>query len=531
MSATFYSIAIECAPGYTGLVDATSNNCIGTWSVAVVMSTQYLMKSDSNRGLGMTVLHCTRTAACLTGTYKSDIGPGQCLACPGNSMTQSSGAASALACVCPPGFTGPNSGPRVPCLAVSYNPNYGADTCMPCPVHAAVPAAALPGVNLEDCQCLEGFTSTGYGCNECANNHYGPSCLPCTACVHGNCSSGIAGSCACILRWAGDTCEVCASGLSGATCELCVETYHYLDPLHGTCRPCPNAALSVVLTLIAVIALVLIVLFLTGDGPSIEFANMCRTTVNFATIIFVIVAKMPIEWPMWMVDLYRNVISFFLLNFNLIVPECLVPIPYNVQWNLVASMPAFVLILVVVAALIGRYFLGRDEQPLHVTIRANFLVFMSMFTAAYLTAVSEPIRAAADAAAVAASPLGAGLISLAQTALNVYIATAVLMLFVVAVLPYLLVIPGFEVSSIIYDIYFRDADYRDKNLNQPSFSVDWAILGLFISVHGAELFEGLAQVAASNGAAGCYCCDFPHRLRHRRYFRWHRRLLRHGARV
>jgi len=71
-------------------------------------------------------------------------------------------------------------------------------------------------------------------CLTCASGYYGSTCqYLCSTCgIHGTCSQGITGSCACQVGWDGPDCQICAANAYGSTCTLC----SLCEP-HGTCTP------------------------------------------------------------------------------------------------------------------------------------------------------------------------------------------------------------------------------------------------------------------------------------------------------
>lgn len=79
------------------------------------------------------------------------------------------------------------------------------------------------------CLCYEGFTEES-DCVLCKNGYWGPNCLPCPACVNGNCTSD--GQCACEPRWAGALCNQCAPTFFGPNC-LPLAAINYIAPTVG----------------------------------------------------------------------------------------------------------------------------------------------------------------------------------------------------------------------------------------------------------------------------------------------------------
>ena len=93
------------------------------------------------------------------------------------------------------------------------------------------------------CRCESvGFAPSD--CEACLAAHYGATCLPCARCeLHGVCSEGIGGACACDRGWAGVECSVCAPNWAGADCAACAPD-HFGDDCtdcdlceRGTCVP------------------------------------------------------------------------------------------------------------------------------------------------------------------------------------------------------------------------------------------------------------------------------------------------------
>ncbi len=140
--------------------------------------------------------------ACPAGQWSPEGSP-DCKMCPVNSAAP---ARSGLItnCICDAGFTGPNGGPCVACVAGKYKVSNGSAACSSCPANAN---SLLGSTNVNDCSCNSGYT--------------GPNVGPCVACAAGT-----------------------AKNTSGtATCGVCpVNTYAASAAL--TCTSCPAGFLA-----------------------------------------------------------------------------------------------------------------------------------------------------------------------------------------------------------------------------------------------------------------------------------------------
>ncbi|MBN2191937.1 MAG: hypothetical protein JW751_03910 [Polyangiaceae bacterium] len=95
--------------------------------------------------------------------------------------------------------------------------------------------------------CPEGFA--GEDCSECAENHYGSGCLPCS-CASGTCNEGIDGdgTCTCADGWALPDCSTCSPDYYGPDCQACdCGTLTCADGLtgDGSCYDCPEGFVGV----------------------------------------------------------------------------------------------------------------------------------------------------------------------------------------------------------------------------------------------------------------------------------------------
>ena len=87
----------------------------------------------------------------------------------------------------------------------------------------------------------------GENCDECVPGYYGPmcnqqcqggTCNPCSG--HGLCNEGLSGNgeCTCSGNWAGRTCDACAVGYAGNSCDIRCKScnnHGVCDPLTGSC--------------------------------------------------------------------------------------------------------------------------------------------------------------------------------------------------------------------------------------------------------------------------------------------------------
>jgi hypothetical protein len=116
---------------------------------------------------------------CPAGQWSPEGSP-DCKMCPVNGAAPAR-SGSLANCRCNPGFTGPNEGACVACVAGTYKPANGSAACTSCPANAN---SAVGSTNVSACSCNSGYT--------------GPDVGPCVACAAGTANS-ISGSATCSM--------------------------------------------------------------------------------------------------------------------------------------------------------------------------------------------------------------------------------------------------------------------------------------------------------------------------------------------
>lgn len=173
-------------------------------------------------------------ADCSTNTYSS-ADKSQCETCPSNTVSAVSSAVQ-TDCKCIPGYTGPDGGTCVACIAGKFKTRNGTDECTLC---APGKFSASTGVIVSDM------------CADCSSNTYSSAdnsqCETCLSNSVSGVSSGAQTDCKCVPGYVGpdggtcvacipgkfkasngtSACTLCAQGkylgLSGATLDVCLE--------------------------------------------------------------------------------------------------------------------------------------------------------------------------------------------------------------------------------------------------------------------------------------------------------------------
>jgi len=106
-----------------------------------------------------------------------------CQSCPKNA-TSNTGSNSSSACLCNPGFSGPNGGPCDPCIEGTYKIETGNVSCKSCPANGKLPAGSTACTcNNGTRRCVDDIvwrSSTQTSCNDymdfslCKDGTYGP---------------------------------------------------------------------------------------------------------------------------------------------------------------------------------------------------------------------------------------------------------------------------------------------------------------------------------------------------------------------
>jgi hypothetical protein len=125
----------------------------------------------------------------MLGTYKEEVGPSACTACPAESTTAAAGATAVTLCLCGYGWTGIIETGADICTACdvgTYKPGIGPWECSDCPADSSTALPGSPGIG--SCQCIPGYTGTieapADTCAACSADTYKPApgddpCLPC----------------------------------------------------------------------------------------------------------------------------------------------------------------------------------------------------------------------------------------------------------------------------------------------------------------------------------------------------------------
>lgn len=190
----------------------------------------------------------------------------QCTICPVNSGHVLTGQASASACQCNAGYTGPDGGPCVACAGGTFKASTGSAACDTCPSNSGhVLQGEIADTN---CECNAGYTGHAHACTQCATGTYkqnsgSAACSDCdanadspeasvssTQCV---CNAGFEGADGhpCTACGAGQfenaashVCEDCpahSSSPSGSTgVTACVCNAGYSGPDGGSCAECQS---------------------------------------------------------------------------------------------------------------------------------------------------------------------------------------------------------------------------------------------------------------------------------------------------
>jgi hypothetical protein len=195
----------SCNPGASGL---NGDTC--------VLCPAGKFKADSGSA------ECTD---CAANTYSENVGAtasSTCNSCPANSQSVL-GSTATTSCVCNVGFTGPNGGTCLVCVAGGYKDSIGSAACTDCAANMYSETVGATAVG--DCQTCPSNTQSAVG-----------STAP-TSCV---CNLGFTGP-------DGGTCDACVAGkykdsIGTAACTACAAgTYLTTTSATsaGTCAPCP----------------------------------------------------------------------------------------------------------------------------------------------------------------------------------------------------------------------------------------------------------------------------------------------------
>ena len=270
----------KCEPGYTGVDGETCYGCVagkykttagsvdctlcgqGKFSTATASATGAVClncPTNSNAPLGSSAAAgCTCDAGytgpgglvacsvCLAGTFKVATGPAACSicpadwystavgatsdtcqTCPANSMS-SAGSSLESQCVCKPGYTGPNGGPCIACVAGKFKTTSGTAECTDCPLHTFSVVTAKADSTCSACLTNAVTLQTGSAlATQCVCNlgYYGANgaSVSCAACEVGKHKS-TTGTAAC-TSCGDNTYQPLTAQTNIASCTSCPSQY------------------------------------------------------------------------------------------------------------------------------------------------------------------------------------------------------------------------------------------------------------------------------------------------------------------
>ena len=235
------------------------------------------------------------------------------------------------------------------------------------------------------------------------------------------------------------------------------------------------------MSILSIVAVLLLVYFLTGEGKLQTYAGMIKTALTCATWLYFVVSQADIAWPPQFVELYNNILQFFTVNFHKIVPDCLISTTYLTKWIIMALLPVYILLLVMVFTCFrrrrSRVAVDDDEKPAHVVIFAQFLSLMTMLLIVYLNLLIEPSQYAGFGSSTAGIQVYNYVSPLFQyTSIGLYIIFTVFYLVFDIIAPFSIDYRqkkfgedcGGSLTNV-YEVFFSDVDYEDTNLNPAKF--------------------------------------------------------------
>ena len=180
-------------------------------------------------------VHCE---ACPADTFTDVHNTSECVPCPAHASHNETRRANVTACLCDPGYTGPDGGPCVACAAGTFKAEPGAAACEGCGVNEYSYAAAAvcvachanstslprsPGV--DHCRCDPGFYPFDDLCSMChagrfKNTTKNEPCKPCT----GNTFASTVGATACTSCLVSSPFSTANPSEGGVRCQ-CVAGY------------------------------------------------------------------------------------------------------------------------------------------------------------------------------------------------------------------------------------------------------------------------------------------------------------------
>ena len=200
------------------------------------------------RGFSAEVNVCT---PCEAGKYVAGVANSQCISCPTNSGSVSTGNTALASCMCLPSFTGTATACSA-CGAGKFKPGFGSVACTSCP--AAKYSYADTDKRTDCISCVASRTSPvgsdeSQDCVCVANTYEIQGTVPCTACVTGATSVMDSATCTCSVgkKWvsASNTCIDCpanSKSSGGITPCVCNAGFNGIDD--GACTMCAVNSMS-----------------------------------------------------------------------------------------------------------------------------------------------------------------------------------------------------------------------------------------------------------------------------------------------
>jgi hypothetical protein len=199
-------------------------------------------------------VHCQ---ACPADTFTDVHNTSECVPCPAHASHNETRRASVSACLCDPGYTGPDGGPCVACAAGTFKAEPGAAACEGCGVneysYAAAPACVAchanssslprsPGV--DHCLCDPGVYPSQGTCIMCHAGHFKNATAnePCQSCT-GNTFASEEGATACTSCLISSPFSTANPSEGGIRCQ-CIAGYTQteLNLTTPECSACPPDA-------------------------------------------------------------------------------------------------------------------------------------------------------------------------------------------------------------------------------------------------------------------------------------------------
>ena len=243
-----WTISIPNTRHVTAIVRVSGKTCVGAWEendddclVQHDMTCeQTLDSSDAICQCSPDIGACT---ACTAGTYKNENGSAACMLC---SRGKYSTAAAAIAeatcsdcpahtssvlgsglltqCICNVGYTGPDGGTCVACVAGKFKTSNGSAPCTECsPGKFSTGTGVASETTCADCPA-NAYSGPGSAVCTCIKGYTGPDGGVCTACISGT-YKDVNGSSPCTLCSPGKY-SMETGGMLESTCDACPAHTH-----------------------------------------------------------------------------------------------------------------------------------------------------------------------------------------------------------------------------------------------------------------------------------------------------------------